>query len=280
MKTVFVTGVHGFIGRHLTGVLATDDWCIRPVPHVCVPVFDKEDVTDRTAVIHLATNYGRGRDSMSEMLADNTLFPLRLLEETIKHRIPLFINTDTAFTIDYPYQRPYTVSKKHFAKWGEVCCAGSETRFVNLKLHYVYGPGDSPLKFIPSIIKKCLDGDIVETTPGEQKKDFTHVYDVVAAFQCILDAYGSSSVDDSFVNLDCGSGQAVSVRDAIMMIHRLTESKSKVVFGALPYRANEEMFDQADNTLLNIEGWSPKFMLEAGLRSTIDDMQMTQTGVR
>jgi nucleoside-diphosphate-sugar epimerase len=221
------------------------------------------------AVIHLATNYGRNDELGSRMLEDNTLFPLRLLEEAIVRYVPIFINIDTSFNINYPYQRPYTVSKKQFAQWGEVLCKGTETKFINLTLHIVYGPGDSVKKFVPSIICQCLASGEITLTLGEQKKDFTHVEDVVSAIIRLL-----ANVDSTwkhYSDVDCGTGNAVSIREIVELIHRLTKSKATLKFGALPYRDNELMFLQADTTILNSLGWKVTIPMETRLQTLLLD---------
>jgi nucleoside-diphosphate-sugar epimerase len=264
MPLALVTGLTGFIGGHLGRALVQERWAVKHVER-CSPflAFTKAETAD--AVIHLATNYGRDNDPAGRMVEDNVQFPLRLLEESIAREVPLFVNIDTSFTVDYPYQRPYTVSKKQFAQWGDVCCKNTRTKFVNLMLHIVYGPGDNAKKFVPSIIQQCLAGGEIKLTPGEQKKDFTYVGDVVKAIQCLL-----RSVDDTwahFTTVDCGTGEAVSVREVVSLIHRITLSTATLNFGALPYRDNELMFLQADNRVLNSLGWCVGIPLEDRLRA-------------
>jgi nucleoside-diphosphate-sugar epimerase len=264
MPLALVTGLTGFIGSHLGKALVQNKWTVQPVKRTSLFLAFTHAAT-ADAVIHLATNYGRDNDPAGHMVEDNVQFPLRLLEESIARRVPVFLNIDTSFTADYPYQRPYTVSKKQFAQWGDVCCKGTDTKFVNLMLHIVYGPGDNPKKFVPSIVQQCLAGGEIKLTPGAQRKDFTHVDDVVSAILHVLETVCLTW--SHYTNLDCGTGVATSVREIVQLIHRLTLSKATLNFGALPYRDNELMLLCADTVALQLIGWKAKVNLEDGLRA-------------
>jgi CDP-paratose synthetase len=221
----------------------------------------------------LATNYGRGDDAASILAADNTLFPLRLLERAVAAKVPVFVNTDTCFTVDYKYLRPYTLSKKQFVQWGRVLCDGAGTKFVNLVLQHPYGSGDRPTKFVPAMIRECLtSAGEIKLTPGEQEKDFVYVGDVAEAYRLVLEMVDALPAGCS--EFEVGSGAAVSIRRFVEVIHRLTRSKATLNFGGLPYRDGEIMFSRADISRLNGLGWSPVTSLEEGLSRTIGAVAM------
>jgi nucleoside-diphosphate-sugar epimerase len=222
------------------------------------------------AVVHVATNYGRGDDPPSRLSGDNTHFPLTLLERAVRHGVPTFINTDTCFTIDYRYLRPYTLSKKQFVQWGQVLCDGTKTKFVNMVLQHPYGPGDRLTKFVPAMAKQCLEstGGTIDLTPGEQKKDFIYVGDVAEAYQIVLEKVSRFA---SFTQFEVGSGKAVAIRHFVELLHRLTQSKAILNFGGLTYREAEIMFSQADTAPLQALGWRPIVSLEEGLLRLLRD---------
>jgi len=109
-------------------------------------------------------------------------------------------------------------------------------------------------------------GDIALTL-GEQRKDFVYVGDVAAAFLAVLDNLGK--LPAGAVDLECGTGQAVSIRAFVETIHRLTGSRAALRFGALPYRDGEIMLSQADPTALRALGWEARVSLANGLRATL-----------
>jgi CDP-paratose synthetase len=290
-KRCLITGCTGFIGSHITKLLARTGWqlvglkrsqsqaaALSELPiqffdvdkHSIDDIFEKAGQLD--AVVHVATNYGRGTDLPSTLAKDNTLFPLSLLERAIAAKVPVVLNTDTCFTIDYKYLRPYTLSKKQFVQWGQVLTEGTATKFVNMVLQHPYGPGDRISKFVPAMAKQCLEStETINLTPGEQKKDFVYVGDVAEAYQIIL-----SHVHElpTFSTFEVGSGKAVAIRHFVELLHRLTQSKAKLNFGGLQYRDAEIMFSQADTTALQKLGWRPIVSLEEGiLRLLRDDFQ-------
>lgn len=285
MKTVLLSGVTGFIGSHVARRLVRAGWAVHGLKRSTSFLDSLADVKDGItfhdvdrdgvnaafrsvprfdAVIHLATNYGRGSDSPSLLAEANTLFPLTMLERAIASRVPIVLNSDTCFTVDYKYLRPYTLSKKQFVQWGQLLCEGSPTRFVNCILQHPYGPGDRPTKFVPAMARQCFESTgPIALTPGEQKKDFVYVGDVAEAYKLILDK--AETLPAGFSQFEVGSGKAVSIRQFVELLHRLTRSKATLNFGGLSYRDGEIMFSQADPSALHALGWRPIVSLEEGL---------------
>jgi nucleoside-diphosphate-sugar epimerase len=287
MKVACVTGVTGFLGSHLTRSLVRRGWQVHGLKRSASDVSRLRDVAEHVtfhdvdrgpldglfeaatpdAVIHLATCYGRQGESPSQVAATNLVYPLALLERASRSGARVFINAATTYTVDYKYLQSYTLSKQQFADWGRLFSPPG-MRFVNLRLYHPYGPGDHPSKFVPQLIRSCLDSDgEIKLTRGEQRKDFLHVSDFLAAVHTLLD--GSERLPAGFVALDCGSGRAVSIREFVETVHRVTGSQSALRFGAMPYRDNEIMFSQADLAGLRSLGWEPTVSLEQGIRDIL-----------
>ena len=68
-----------------------------------------------------------------------------------------------------------------------------------------------------------------------------------------------------FEEFELGSGESVSIRDFVEEAHSASKSKSRLNFGAYPYRDNEIMVSKADISKLKLLGWTPKNSIKEGV---------------
>lgn len=217
-------------------------------------------------VVHTATNYGRQGETATEVFEANLSFPLRLLQTATFFNTAIFFNTAT---ILYAYLNYYALSKRQFENWGRVFANEGKIQFVNIKLEHMYGPGDDPSKFTTWIAQSCLKNiDKIELTPGEQKRDFIYIDDVVDAYSLMLKK--SRRLDVGFQEVDLGNCKAISIREFVETVKRLTGANTELVFGAKPYRENEIMQSEANIAKLLELGWTPKYDLVTGLKEMIE----------
>lgn len=284
---ILLTGVTGYLGSHLA-IALLDNGCevvglkrkssslrrIKTIlPRLVLhdveetdmsALFSQNDKID--AVIHTATSYGRNGESATQVLEANLVFPANLLEAAATSGVGLFMSTDTVLD---KMLNPYALSKGQFAEWGQYFSQQKKIRFLNLKLEHFYGPGDDKTKFTTHVINSCLSNvPELKLTLGEQLRDFIYIDDVVAAYLLLLDK--CESFDDMFKEFEVGSGDAVTIRQLVETVHRLSASTTRLNFGALPYRAGEAMFSQADSSALQALGWCCRYSLETGLKLAID----------
>jgi CDP-paratose synthetase len=216
-------------------------------------------------VIHTSTCYGRLGETFSEIFEINTAFPLKLFETAISFNVLRFFNTDT---ILHPDINTYSLTKRYFSDWGKRMDTIKSIQFINIRLDHFYGPGDNLSKFTTWVVESCIKNvPEIKLTWGEQKRDFIFIEDLVSAYKLILDQNMES--DNSYQNIDFGSGKSITVRDFVETVHRLSDSSTKLFFGALSYRTNEPMNNQMDIGLMNAIGWSPCYSLEKGLEKTL-----------
>lgn len=136
---------------------------------------------------------------------------------------------------------------------------------VVVRLFLVYGPGQDDRRFLPQIIKGCLDGRTFPTSSGKQLRDFCYIEDVVEGL--ILAAVKPKSAGHV---INIASGQPIAIRAVIEKVVELIGS-GQPDFGAYPYRVGENMELYADISLAkNMLDWNPKTDLEEGLKITVE----------
>ncbi len=216
-------------------------------------------------IVHCSCNYGRNIFDPYELVNDNLRFPLKLLSLSSSNGVTEFINVTTSLP---PMVNEYALSKAQFSEWGAYFANKGLIKFINVKLEHMYGPNDGDNKFITHIIRAMLKNEPeVKLTAGEQLRDFIYITDVVEAFSLLVNVEDISS---SFVEYEIGSGRAIKIKDVVKLIKSLTNSKSKLLFGKIPYRKAESMILESDNQLINGLGWGCKVPLKEGLIRTIN----------
>ncbi len=295
MKTILLTGCTGFLGSHLLRTLLKfseykiialkrsfsntyriidliNDDRIRFVDidtlNEDIQVFIRNSHIN--IIIHTATSYGRTDTDPTEILQTNLIFPLTLLEAGVKNELELFINTDSYFNKpnqSYKTLLDYSLSKKSFNIWLEYL--SQKTKIVNLRLEHMYGDYDSADKFVEYVIQKIAikQNPSIALTHGQQKRDFVFIDDVCTAFMSVLINY--EKYHFHYLLCDVGTGMGVSVFDFVTTIKHLSESKTELQFGALPYREDEIMSSVADNSVLLNWGWNAFFSYKEGIRKIL-----------
>jgi len=218
-------------------------------------------------VIHTACAYGRAGESFLQIADANVRYGLKIVQALLRLRHPVtFINTGTVLRADVS---AYALTKHQFSQWGRMLAhqADGQFRFVNVLLQHMFGPGDDISKFSTHLLQACHRNDTeIRLTAGEQRRDFIYIDDVVSAYMTLVSRREDLELD---MDVEVGTGFSPTVREFVETVHRLTSSKSKLLFGAIPYRANEAMHCQADISLMTKLGWNPSYSLEAGLKKTI-----------
>ncbi len=224
--------------------------------------------THPTVIIHTAGSYGRNGETALEIYDANYRFGLEVMQALASVDRPVsFINTGTSLD---SMVNLYALTKRHFSQFGHmfVTLSAVKMRFINVELQHMYGPGDAPTKFTTHVVQACLHNHKeLNLTTGSQKRDFIYIDDVVSAYETILE---KNNKLDSSVNIEVGSGDAISVRNFVKTVHQFAQSSTQLNFGVLPLRQGEPVHTQADISLMLSLGWTPKFDLETGIRTTLE----------
>jgi len=225
-------------------------------------------------VVHLATNYGGKNSNWVDIERDNVVFPLKLLQFSIKNGCNIFINTDTFFSrskYSYAHMEEYIATKQYFSSWGLLATTRNpEFIFINARLEHVYGPGDSKEKFTMWLLENLISNKKeLKLTTCQQKRDFIYIDDVVEAYLSIVNNAASLK---GYSDIGIGTGISVPLKDFILTAKYITGSSTELHFGALPQRKGEIMSSQADSQILNSFGWTSKIDISNGLDSIVKNI--------
>ena len=160
---------------------------------------------------------------------------------------------------------PYSLAKVAGTHFLQMLHRTEKFPALILRLFLTYGPGQDSSRFLPQIIRGCLDNTKFPTSAGEQYRDFCYVEDTV---QAILLALITNKAVGEVINV--ASGEAVSIQTMIDNVCEFTSS-GKPQYGEVPYRNGENMalyanVEKAEKYLQ----WKPQSKLDQGLQETID----------
>jgi CDP-paratose synthetase len=284
MKRIFITGATGYLGSLISKELVNSNhtlFCLKrkksifdrvndiknkiswvDIEHIHFDDFFSKNKID--VILHCATNYGRGIFDPSEIIDSNLILPLRILHSAAANNVKTFINTDTF--LDKRVNN-YSLSKKHFSEWLQSYSV--HIRAIDVILEHFYGPGDDPTKFVTDMITRLLKNvDNIDLTPGEQKRDFIYIDDVVNAFKIIID--NTENISNGYSRFEVGSSKSIAIRDLLIKIkNKLPQNNTYLNFGAINYRSNEIMDSNINVLELTKLGWKPQKSLDEGLDLTI-----------
>lgn len=288
MKTILITGINGFLGSSLAKTLkkeyniigleyslddlfriANEDFLIYSSEDDYEEIFKSNNIF---CVIHAATFYRRNSDPIKPLINTNILLPVRLYELSNIYNVKLFLNTDSFFNnskYNYSYLPDYTLSKKHAIEW--LISMKGACKIVNMKIFHMFGPKDASNKFVPQILEQFNKNvSEIDTTDGEQTRDFIYINDIVEAYRTVLSS--DNQLISSFSEFQIGTGKQTSIKEFLTLAKEVTSSTTKIYFGKLPYRENEIMSSKADIQSLLDLGWTPKYSLLQGLREYFESL--------
>lgn len=281
MKTVLIIGINGFLGSRLAQQLSNQYKIVGLTRRNTNNIKDKEckiyyrnsDTIETIfienkidIIIYVATVYGRKDEPLSSLIESNILLPIKAYELGLKYNASLFINTDSHFSLanEQPYLNNYTMSKQQALEWLKKNI--NKCKIVNMIIFHLYGPNDSPEKFVMTIINDIKNKQKIKLTPGKQVRDFIYIDDVVSAFETVIKSRNKLL---PFSQFEVGSGYPVTIESFVKQLKLILNRGVELDFGGLPYREQEIMYSVSNNRPLVELGWKPVTALEKGLIKTI-----------
>jgi nucleoside-diphosphate-sugar epimerase len=134
---------------------------------------------------------------------------------------------------------------------------------VEARIFMVYGPGENPERFIPTICRNHAAGTVPSLSSGTQLRDWLYVKDAARALLTLAEAEAPADV----VNI--GAGEAVSLDQVATVLARLAGA-AETGLGRRPDRPGDPPVLSASTARLRATGWRPAYDLETGLRETLD----------
>lgn len=287
--TILLTGATGFLGSYLLKSFLNNGHKVIALKRstsntyrievylnqIILYDIDKTELSDIfknhkiDIVVNTVTNYGRKDIKVSSIVDTNLIFGLNLLEESVKANAKAFINTDTLLDRNI---NVYALSKAQLVDWMQFL-SNKNTKMINIKIEHMYGPKDDENKFI-YWLKNQLKQNVekIDLTSGIQKRDFIYIDDIVNAYETIIQNINKLSNYEEF---ELGTGNSIEVKEFVKQILKELNVNqtitTKLNFGALAYRANENMNMEANITKLQNLGWKPQVSIEDGIKKIIKE---------
>ncbi len=267
-RNVLVTGADGFIGSHLVERLVEADarvtalclynsfdslgWLDRLPQAVRAQINTvRGDVRDaamirrlvsrQDTVFHLAALIAIPHSYVAAQsyVDTNVIGTLNVLEAARDHDVRRVVHTSTsevygtAITVpiseSHPLQgqSPYSASKIGADMLAESFARSHDLPVVILRPFNTFGPRQSERAVIPTILRQALDPQVKSIRVGDLSpiRDFTYVEDTADAFV----AAGTSNSVSYGVPYNAGSGKAITVKEVVELVLKLTDCTKPVV---------------------------------------------------
>lgn len=150
-------------------------------------------------------------------------------------------------------------------------CSQNAVSYKEPRFFSLYGPGDFSGTLIMSTIQKMLKDEDCSFTESVQLWDYLFVDDAVDAVvkMCLLDC------KDGAYNV--GSGDCRQLKEYIKELKSILGSKSKLLFGAVPYGpAGIININPNISKLKNELSWSPNYSFEKGVKTILKFLEQNR----
>ena len=307
MKKILITGACGFIGSHLTEVMAEKGFKVvafdryninndygnleksKFIDKIDFKLGDLRDfdsvlnaINGCDAVFHLGALIGIPYSYVSPLayIKTNIEGTYNVLEASRIKKVKQVIITSTSET--YGTAQYVPMNESH-PKVGQSPYAASKIAADQLAISYyksfnlpvkvvrpfnTYGPRQSARAVIPTIISQILNKNkILDLGNLSPTRDFTFVSDTCSG---LIEIFNSKKLFGQEINI--GSMNEISIHDLAQKIKQIMNSKIEIKINNLKKRPMNSEVDRllCDNSFLkNNSKWEIKVNLEKGLRETI-----------
>jgi nucleoside-diphosphate-sugar epimerase len=294
-RRVLVTGGTGFLGTPCLQALLARGYEVHATSRHAHPIGIPPEVmhhpadllspTDRSALLsrvrpthllHLAWYVAHGKFWEAPENLAWVSATLALIEEFATHGGTRAVMAGTCIEYD-PSHGPcnefttplvpkslYGICKHSISTIAERYLGNAGVQFAWGRVFFLYGPGETPTRLVPSIARSLLRGEPALCTHGRQVRDFMHVHDAANAFAALVDSPVVGAVN-------IASGEPRPVADLVETLGAASGRPDLIRLGAIPLAASEPLDFRADVGRLQREvGFRPEINLEAGLEACVE----------
>lgn len=143
-------------------------------------------------------------------------------------------------------------------------CEDKGVRVIEPRFFSLYGPDDFEGTMVISVINNMLRNQPCELTKCIQRWDFLYIDDAVDALYKLINIKTAKGV------YNFGSGISNELKEYVMLMYKLTNSKSELLFGKIPYpQTGIVNTNPSIEKLKNEIDWEPMVTFEDGIKKVI-----------
>lgn len=297
---VFVTGANGFVGANIVRQLIKEQQEVHILNHSKKLSWRLADIqqyinthqgdlldfnslkkalqlSQPDYIFHLAA-YGayHYQNEFEQILQTNIIGTSNLLEASKDISYKYFINTGSSS--EYGYKKKpmkeddfcepisyYAVTKLAQTNICKVFAQINNKPIITFRLFSVFGPYEEPGRFIPAIMKALIRKGTIQLTPGNQRRDFIYIDDVVSVYLQIMKS--KEKIYGDIFNI--GTGEEYSNDEIVKDLFKLTKKKTIIDKGAYPKRSWDTTHWVADiSKAKRVLKWKPNVTLDNAIQST------------
>jgi len=295
MKNAIITGATGFIGVHLINELLSNDYYVTAIVRPNSHNINRLPANKRLTVIELDANdlnllpckvkddqyeifYHLSWEGVRAPYRDDKLLQLDNYYNAIKAmqtanilKCNVFVGSGSQaeygrctgkITEEYIPNPITEYGKAKLKSYYSLNNLAKENniKFIWTRIFSVYGRYDFEGTLVMSALKKLIRGEDLQLTECKQSWDFIHVKDVARAMYML----GTSECEAGIYNI--ASGNSKQLKDYVLDMKKITNSSSKLEFGAIKYGSEGVVsFEPVVDKLRNNLDWICQVSFEDGI---------------